>query len=137
MIDRQLLIFDVSSSSSILNVFSLAEVHFKNMHWVIAVVVRHQVSLSIVLQPQSGMVTKYRNAEQDKFAEKDPTLVFIADAFLLRENPATNMVILVLIKNPEKFRLRVVLLSPMLECRGNQEIVKYVGKSSRLPLITT
>ena len=48
MIDRQLLISDVSNSSSILNVASLSDIHSKN---IIAVVVWHQVSLSIVLQP--------------------------------------------------------------------------------------
>jgi hypothetical protein len=35
-------------------------------------------SASLVLQPLSGM-TKYRNAEQEKCAYEDPTLVFIAN----------------------------------------------------------
>lgn len=80
----------------------------------------------MVLQPQSGMVTKYRNVEQEKFA----------DSFLSCKEFATNMAVLLPVnQKPGEILSAVYALSPMLECRRNQGIVKNVGKSSELPLI--
>lgn len=139
MIDRQLLIFDVSSSSSILDVCfsfrgSLEEHALGNCCG------RQALSQPLLswLQPQSGMVTKYQNVEQEIFACQNSTLVFIADTFLSCKEFATNMAVLLPVnKKSGKFRLWFILLSPVVECRRNQETVKNVGKSSELPLIIT
>lgn len=72
------------------------------------------------------MVTKYRNVEQEKFA----------DSFLSCKEFATNMAVLLPVnQKPGEILSAVYALSPMLECRLNQGIVKNVGKSSELPLI--
>jgi hypothetical protein len=129
IIDRQLLIFDVSSSSYILNVcFSEVQEHALG-----SFLPSGTKSASLVLQPLSGM-TKYRNAEQGKCAYKDPSRVFIANAFLLCKKSLATVLVASCQKSRE-FSLARCSLSLMLKVKLSR--CQDVEKSTGLPLIIT
>ena len=138
MIDRQLLIFDVSSSSSILNLCfsfqcSLQEHALGNCCGRQA---PSQPLLSCFSRSQAwwqntGMWSK-RNLHVNI------QLLFLLHTFLSGKELATNMAVFLPVNRKFGEILSAgCLLSSVLEWRGNQEIVNNVGKSSELPLITT
>lgn len=116
--------------------FALSKVHFKNMHWIIAVVVRYQVSRSLMLQAQSDMVTKYRNAKKEICISRSNSSFYCRHIILVQKfcrnfsDKYGDLSCFLAIEDKEKSCPRVVL-----ECQGSQEIVKNVGRSSELPLI--